>query len=120
MNSVMHSTIKPISHFMQSIEHAAFSVFDVKAIRQHIHMPVGAARMAQPVLIEVLDEAANDPSFIARLTDQGSKALSGYKLMPEEKAAIISGDIRWIEAHIGPLTDHQKIWLMCRLEQENW
>lgn len=120
MNSVMHSPAKPILHIMQSIEHAVFSVFDTKAIWQRIHIPASATRISQPVLVEVLEKAADDPSFIARLTEKGSQALSGYKLMPEEKAAIISGDIRWIEACVGPLTDRQKTWLMCRLEQENW
>lgn len=120
MNSVMHLPAKPILHILQSMEHAVFSVFNINAIWQHMHVPVGAARMSQPILIEVLDKAADDPSFIARLTDQGSKALSRYKLMPEEKAAIISGDIKWIEANVGPLTDHQKTWLMCKLEQEKW
>ena len=120
MNSVMHLPTKPILHILQSMEHAVFSIFDINAIRQRIHVPAGAARMSQPILIEVLEKAADDPSFIARLTEKGSHALSRYKLRPEEKAAIISGDIRWIEANVGPLTDHQKTWLMCRLEQEKW
>ena len=120
MNSVMHLPAEQILHILQSMEHAVFSVFDINAIRQRIHMPAGVTKMSQPILIEVLEKAADDPSFIARLTDEGSRALSGYNLMPEEKVAIISGDIRWIEANVGPLTDHQKTWLMCRLEQENW
>ena len=119
MSGVVHSTIKPISHIMQSIEQA-FSVWDTVPIRQRLHLSAGEIGTSQPVLVDVLDAAADDPTFIARLTEEGAQALSNYKLTPEEKAAIISGDIKSIEATVGPLTDRQKIWLMCRLEQENW
>jgi hypothetical protein len=54
------------------------------------------------------------------LTHHGSEALDGYDLTASEKAALLSGDIRWIEAHVGKLTSRQKTWLYCRLEQEIW
>lgn len=68
----------------------------------------------------VLDRAASDPAFIAQLTHQGSKALQDYDLTSEEKAALLSGDINWIESHIGKLDDRLKQWLLCRLQQEIW
>ncbi len=71
-------------------------------------------------VIKVLERASSDMKFIAQLTEDGSKALDDYKLSWEERAALLSGDIQWIEKHVGKLTDDQKIWLNCRLQQERW
>jgi hypothetical protein len=71
-------------------------------------------------ILDVLDRAATDSRFIAQLTDQGLDALSRYDLTCPEKAALLSGDIRWIEAHIGKLSTRQRTWLECRLQQEIW
>jgi hypothetical protein len=68
----------------------------------------------------VLDRAADDNDFIAALTYRGSDALEGYHLTSQAKAALLSGDIRWLEAHIGKLTERQQTWLRCRLSQEIW
>jgi len=71
-------------------------------------------------IIEVLERAHRDDQFIVDLTEQGSKALDGYGLTWEEKAAIAGGDIQWVERHVGTLTEEQKTWLNCRLQQERW
>jgi len=71
-------------------------------------------------LLRVLDRAADDPAFIAQLTDQGYEALEGYNLTWREKAALMTGDIAWIEAHVGKLDERRCTWLWCRLQQENW
>ncbi|MFC1671584.1 response regulator [Planctomycetota bacterium] len=71
-------------------------------------------------ILDILEKAACNPDFIVRLTEEGSKALDEYNLSWEEKAALISGDIRWIEDHVGKLNDRQKTWLNCRLQQEIW
>ena len=71
-------------------------------------------------LVDVLARAAVDPSFIARLTDHGAAALADYDLTWHEEAALLSGDIRWIEAHFGKLNARQRTWLECRLQQEKW
>lgn len=71
-------------------------------------------------ILEVLKRAARDPAFVARLTHHGSKALQDYDLRLEEKAALISGDISWIESHIGKLEAELRTWLNCRLQQEVW
>lgn len=73
--------------------------------------------MSAPVVIEVLERASREDRFIAELVDHGSTALKGYDLTWEEQAALISGDIRWIEKHVGKLTESQKTWLNCRLQQ---
>jgi hypothetical protein len=68
----------------------------------------------------VLERAARDHHFIAQLTHQGDEALQSYDLSWQEKAALLSGDIRWIEARLGKLSPRLRTWLDCRLEQENW
>lgn len=72
------------------------------------------------VVIAVLERAHRDSRFVTRLTEEGSRALEGYELSSQEKAALISGDLRWIEGHVGRLTEAQKSWLYFRLEQERW
>jgi len=71
-------------------------------------------------ILRVLDRAANDDDFVAQLTYDGSMALQGYNLTQEEKAALLSGDIGWIEARVGKLDAHLRTWLECRLQQEIW
>jgi hypothetical protein len=71
-------------------------------------------------VLRVLNKAADNPGFIAQLTDHGSKALENYRLTMQEKAALLSGDIQWIEEHVGKLDERLKTWLWCRLGQEIW
>lgn len=71
-------------------------------------------------ILRVLNRAADDNGFIAELTYQGSKALEGYNLTTEAKAALVSGDIRWIESRVGKLDAWLCTWLDCRLQQEIW
>ncbi|MCJ7736932.1 MAG: hypothetical protein MUQ10_06395 [Anaerolineae bacterium] len=71
-------------------------------------------------ILRALTRAAEDNRFIARLTTEGSETLRDYGLTTEAKAALISGDIRWIEARVGKLDAPLRTWLDCRLQQENW
>jgi formate dehydrogenase alpha subunit len=71
-------------------------------------------------LIGVLERASRDSRFMANLAEEGSRALEGYNLTSEQKAALVSGDVRWIEKNVGKLTEDQKRWLSSRLEQEIW
>lgn len=69
----------------------------------------------------MLERAAKDNSFIAQLTYRGDEALQGYDLTWQERAALLSGDIRWIEERLGKKLDaRQRTWLDCRLQQEIW
>jgi len=79
-----------------------------------------AQRESDDEMRRVLERAARDNSFIAELTHRGAKALEGYKLTMQAKAALLSGDIRWVEARLGKLNDRLRIWLDCRLAQEIW
>ena len=71
-------------------------------------------------ILSVLDRAADDDEFIARFTSQGEAALEGYDLTWQEKAALLSGDVDWIESRVGKLDARLRTWLDCRLQQENW
>ncbi len=71
-------------------------------------------------VLAVLDRAAQDNAFFARLAENPAEALKEYNLTPEEKAAIASGDIRKIESWVGKLDERLKKWLVARLSQESW
>ena len=71
-------------------------------------------------ILRVLDRAADDNSFIAELTHRGSQTLEAYRLTLQAKAALLSGDIRWIETRLGKLDGRLRTWLDCRLQQEIW
>lgn len=71
-------------------------------------------------VLAVLDRAAQDNAFLARLAENPAEALKEYDLTAEEKAALMSGDIRKIESWLGKLDERLKTWLMLRLSQEKW
>lgn len=71
-------------------------------------------------MLRVLERAAEDDDFIALLTYRGSEALRDHDITLEEKAALLSGDIRWIEARVGRLSARLRTWPECRLQQEIW
>jgi DNA-binding response OmpR family regulator len=71
-------------------------------------------------IIRVLERASKDMDFRRALIDQGSEALSRYRLTSEAKAAIISGDLNWVRKNAGDLTDEQLKWIRSRLEMEQW
>lgn len=71
-------------------------------------------------VLAVLDRAAQDNAFFARLAESPTEALKEYDLTTEEKAAIASGDIRKIESWVGKLDERLKQWLILRLQQEKW
>lgn len=71
-------------------------------------------------ILRVLKRAAADDNFIARLTEQGGKALRKYNLSWKARAALLSGDIRWVEARVGKLNARLRTWFDCRLQQEIW
>ena len=71
-------------------------------------------------LLQVLERAAHDSDFVTALHQEGAGALKNYTLTPPEKLAILTGDIPWIEEHVGELTDMQKQWFQQRLSAEIW
>ncbi len=75
---------------------------------------------AVKAVLAVLDRAAQDNAFLARLAENPAEALKDYELTTEEKAALMRGDIRKIESWLGKLDERLKTWLMLRLSQEKW
>jgi len=71
-------------------------------------------------IIKVLERAAHDSDFVESLYAHGADALEEYDLTGPEKLAILTGDIAWIEEHIGHLTETQKRWLIQKLSAEIW
>jgi len=72
-------------------------------------------------LIAVLERAANESEFLARLAEDPHEALKEYYcLTAEERTALASGDIRTIESWVGKLDKKLATWLWCRLSQEKW
>lgn len=71
-------------------------------------------------LISVLARARDDTAFLAQLSDNPDKALAGYNVSSEAKAALASGDIHWLEDKVGFLDGPLRTWLTSRLSQEKW
>lgn len=78
------------------------------------------AQIDAELVRQVLLRAARDQSFGVKLLTVGSRVLSGLPLSSEAKAAIVSGDIVWIEKTCGELSPEERDWLERRLEAEIW
>jgi YesN/AraC family two-component response regulator len=71
-------------------------------------------------VMRVLNRTSEDEVFWNALMEEGSSALADYELSDEAKAAIVSGDLGWINANIGELTQKQLMFIYKRLEREAW
>ena len=69
---------------------------------------------------QVLNRVSEDMDFWTDLMKNGSLALNDYRLSNEAKAAIASGDLRWINENVGELTQRQLMFIYKRLECEAW
>ena len=68
----------------------------------------------------VLSRTAEDQDFWSDLMENGSFALADYPLSGEAKAAIASGDLKWINENVAGLTRRQLMFVYKRLEREVW
>ncbi len=78
--------------------------------------------MSREAILAVLERAAEDTSFFGQLAQDYATALKEYELTSEERVALSTGDVRWIESHIGAPIEQQ---LMDRvfiplLSRERW
>jgi DNA-binding NtrC family response regulator len=71
-------------------------------------------------VIRVLNRTAEDADFWKELMFSGSDALQGYTLSDEAKAAVASGDLRWLNREVGELSQKQLKFIYKRLEREAW
>ena len=95
---------------------AVTSALDVAATQP----PEEQSLVHKEEVVKVLERAASDSEFVANLWEQGTDTLEEYNLSGPEKLALLTGDVSWIEKHIGPLTKKQKSWLEQRLSAEIW
>ena len=100
----------------EQLINAVASALDVAATKP----PEEQALIHKEEMITILERAAFDSEFIAQLLYKGADALEEYDLTGPEKLALLTGDIEWIEKHIGPLKPNQKLWLEQRLSAEIW
>lgn len=100
----------------EELLHAVHSALDVMAAKT----PEDQAVLHKAELLKVLERAATDSDFVARLYYEGADALDEYGLSGPEKLALLTGDIAWIEKHVGSLTTIQRRWLEQRLSAEVW
>jgi DNA-binding response OmpR family regulator len=101
-----------------------------EALKEHLEKPVEAiikkAETEEEKLIQkrevlgVLSRTAEDTDFWSDLMENGSVALTDYQLSSEAKAAITSGDLKWINENVGELTQKQLMFIYKRLEREAW
>jgi DNA-binding response OmpR family regulator len=68
----------------------------------------------------VLDRTYDDEDFWSDLMENGSDVLKDYQMSNEARAAIISGDLKWINENVGELTQKQLKFILNRLEREVW
>ncbi len=88
-------------------------------IRAKLEEPSALDRDSKAILA-VLTRARDDSGFLARLAENPDQALKDYDLTFKEKAALASGDLRWIESKLGTLDEPLRTWLTARLCQEKW
>jgi len=77
-------------------------------------------RVEANLVKEVLSLASRDHNFGESLLTEGTRVLSGYALSGEAKAAIVCGDVAWIEKECGELSAEERSWLAGRLQAEIW
>jgi len=78
------------------------------------------APSGREAILKILALAADDHKFLARLAGDPAGVLGEYNLTAEEKAALMSADLRRIESWVGKLDKRLGTWIWCRLQQEKW
>ena len=63
-------------------------------------------------VLKILKKGAADRKFAKRIIESGADALEKYDLTSQEKLALITADIDWIEDQIGIIKPDHKQWLI--------
>ena len=61
--------------------------------------------MCKKDVIGVLKKAAHNDRFIAELTYHPTEVLKKYNLTKDERIALLTGDIQWLETYMGKLNE---------------
>jgi len=105
----------------EAVDGALRKIREEEADRLHNRVAEQESRLIQKQqLMAVLDRTAEDSEFWHYLMEDGAEALQEYNLSNEAKAAIISGDLGWINRNVGELTQKQLMFIQGRLESEVW
>ena len=92
----------------------------LEAVHKALPAEEPETRIQADMVRATLERVSQDQRLGDRLMDTGSAALSALPLSSEARAAIVSGDIAWIEKQCGKLSARQRAWLEGRLEAEKW
>jgi DNA-binding response OmpR family regulator len=97
----------------------------VKVIQKALHLaattpPEDQSLIHKGEVLNLLERAATDYMLVYNMLHYGAEALDELDLTAAEKLAIMSGDIQWIEKHVGKLSETQRKWLEGRLSAEIW
>ncbi len=90
----------------------------VKSIGTGDEEPAGLIHKDE--IMKVLERASNDMEFVGQLFYNGAEALEEYTLTLNEKLAILTGDVAWLESYLGKLDNSKRKWLEQRLSCEAW
>ena len=71
-------------------------------------------------VIRVLNRTNEDVEFSGNLFEGSGDSLKEYHLSWEAKAAITSGDLKWLKQNVGDLSEKQLTFIYKRLEREVW
>ncbi|MBW1704149.1 MAG: response regulator [Deltaproteobacteria bacterium] len=92
-----------------------------EALKQHDAGPFRLFSLIQKrEVLGVLSRAADDQKFWEDLMELGSEALEKSQLIGDAKAAIASGDLKWINENVGELNQKQLKFIYKRLERETY
>jgi len=78
--------------------------------------------MSKEAVLAVLKRAAEDTSFYSQLVQDYTTVLKEYDLTPRGTIAVGTGDVGWIESHIGVKVDQrsmEKVFIPL-LSREQW
>lgn len=76
---------------------------------------MGSQALREMLAAAVVAKIGGDDTFFTRLAQTPDKILEEYNLSPEERAALSSGDIEWLESRVGALGDPLGAWVTLRL-----
>ncbi|MCD4717206.1 MAG: response regulator [Desulfobacterales bacterium] len=92
-----------------------------EALKHHDAAPFRLFSLIQKrEVLGVLSRAADDQKFWDYLMELGSEALGKSQLISDAKAAIASGDLKWINENVGELNQKQLKFIYKRLERETY
>ncbi|MDY6917158.1 MAG: formate/nitrite family transporter [Chloroflexota bacterium] len=80
-----------------------------------VPMSRGSTGLREVLARAVLAKSAGDDSFFKRLAQNPDEVLKDYELEPEEREALASGDVSWLESKVSSLRDPLAAWVALKL-----